>query len=288
MEISTALIQQLRNETGAGIVDCKNALVEKNGDLTAAQEWLRIKGISKACKKSGRSVGEGVIEVSAVGGFGVIVEINSETDFVARSNDFQNLVINTVEKAINNQITSLNALAEFPLEKGTISDYVLQVAGKVGENVLLRKFAAVSVCLGVVASYLHSPSGPSLGKIGVLLALQSEACVKSLEEIGKKIAMHVAAANPQYINRLQVSQEAIRREQAVLTEQAATSGKPQAVIEKMVEGRLEKFLEDIVLEEQDFILQPGTKIKDFLKAEAERLGSPIVITEMICFRLGKE
>jgi elongation factor Ts len=217
-------------------------------------------------------------------GYGVIIEMNSETDFVARNQDFQDLVQEVLSTAVSHKVDALEPLLSTVFGKDTLKERILEIAGKVGENLILRRISFLSVDPGVVVSYIHSPSGT--GRVGVLLALNSGADPKELYALGKKIAMHIAASNPVYIRSSEVPVEVIARERAVLSEQAASSGRPEAVIEKMVEGRLQKFFSEIALEEQDFICEPGKKVKEILQDEEKKLGTSIQVTGMVRYALG--
>ena len=286
--LSMGHVQHLRQETGARIVDCKEALLAVNGNLEEAKEWLRKKGMASGAKKTQRVAGEGVIAVRAENGFGVLLEINCETDFVARSSDFQEFAYAVVDLAMEHKVSTLDELCELKTQRIPVKEKVLELAGKVGENVLLRRMATEWIDPGVVVPYTHSPLSVSLGKMGVLVALRSEGKADDLFEVGKKIAMHIAAANPHCISIDQVDEGVVLKERAFLLEQIQGDGRPPEILEKMVQGRLRKFFEMSVLEEQDFVCAPEKKVKTFLKEEEERLGKSIRVAHFVRFMLGSE
>ena len=252
MAITAALVKELRERTGAGMMDCKKALVETDGDIEAAVDWLRTKGLAAAAKKAGRVTAEGLVALSAAGNKGALVELNAETDFVARNDQFQALVGQMADAAIENG-SSLDALNAASLPDGkSISQSIVDAISTIGENMSLRRAAQLSVSEGVVASYMHNATAPNKGKIGVIVGMQSSGNAERLAEVGKQVAMHVAASNPLALNRESVDQEDVVRERAVLVEQAKASGRPDNIIEKMVDGRMRKFYEESVLLEQAF------------------------------------
>lgn len=283
MTISIAQVQKLRQETGAGIVDCRKALDSTGGEMEEAREWLRKNGIASGLKKATRVAGDGVIGALARGTNGVILEVNSETDFVARSDDFKRFVAGTLEQALAHNVISLEDLLPLAQESA------LALAGKVGENVVLRRVARVSVSQGVVVSYIHGSSG----KIGVLVALESSGKAVELHEVGKKIAMHIAASHPQYCTIDQVPEAVIRKEREFLSEQASDllNSPVQAKVNgglRQVEAGMRKFFQTTVLEQQSFVFDSEIKVEDFLSQESTRLGCSIAIVQFVRFALGTE
>lgn len=286
-EISTALVRDLREKTGAGMMDCKKALIETKGDLEEAIDWLRKKGLAAAAKKAGRIAAEGLVGVVTSENTGAIVEINAETDFIARNDTFQLFVKQTSLVALEKEyhVSSLKA--------APIGDYASLEAGLthliavIGENINLRRVSRLSVDQGVVSSYMHSAVVPNLGKIGVLVALESTGNIEKLNELGKKIAMHIAASAPLALEIGEVDPALLEREKSVLIDQARTSGRPEEIIQKMVEGRVAKFYEEIVLLEQPFVMDGKTKISQIVENTAKEIGAPIKITGFIRYALGE-
>ena len=287
-EVTAALVKELREKTGAGMMDCKRALGDSGGDLEAAVDWLRKKGLSAAAKKAGRIAAEGLIGVATRGPVGAVVEVNSETDFVARNKDFQSFV-QTVSKLAVDGDGELESLTEtdFPNTGRTVEAELTQLISTIGENIVLRRIKRLSTGEGGVFSYVHNTLGPGLGKIGVLVTLASSASADQLAGLGKQLAMHVAAANPLYLEIASVPRAALDREREVLREQARTSGKPEAVIEKMVEGRLRKFYEEFVLLEQIFVVDQETKISKVVEQAGKTAGAPIRVASFARFALGE-
>ena len=287
-EVTAALVKELREKTGAGMMDCKRALGDSGGDLEAAVDWLRKKGLSAAAKKAGRIAAEGLIGVATRGPVGAVVEVNSETDFVARNKDFQSFV-QTVSKLAVDGDGELESLREtdFPNTGRTVEAELTQLISTIGENIVLRRIKRLSTGEGGVFSYVHNTLGPGLGKIGVLVTLASSASADQLAGLGKQLAMHVAAANPLYLEIASVPRAALDREREVLREQARTSGKPEAVIEKMVEGRLRKFYEEFVLLEQIFVVDQETKISKVVEQAGKTAGAPIRVASFARFALGE-
>lgn len=286
--ITAATVKELRDKTGAGMMDCKAALNETKGDMEAAVDWLRAKGLAKAAKKAGRVAAEGLIGLATKGKEAALVEVNSETDFVARNETFQEMVRTIAADAIaaKGDIDKLSN-AKYGGGKATVADQVKELIGSIGENMSLRRSAYLGVKQGTVASYMHNVLSPGLGKIGVIVALQSSGNEDALNAFGKQVAMHIAAANPQSINVGSLDPALIERERAVLTEQAKESGKPAAVIEKMVEGRIRKFYEEVVLLSQAFVHDPETTVEKALKNAEQSAGAPIEITGFYRFALGE-
>jgi elongation factor Ts len=287
-EISPALVKELREKTGAGMMDCKKALNETNGNVENAVDWLRKKGLAAAAKKAGRVAAEGLVGVATSGTMGAAVEINAETDFVARNDQFQTLVKKVTEIAAQKD-HSLADLKNAPYEgeSPTVDTEITRLIAVIGENMNLRRVTRLSVNKGVVSSYIHNATAPGLGKIGVLVALESEANPEKLNELGKKIAMHIAAANPIALNIEDVDASAVDRERNVLVEQARASGRPEDIIQKMVEGRLRKYYEEVVLVEQTFVLDGQTKVSQVVEATAKELGKPIQLTGFVRYALGE-
>ncbi|MPZ10448.1 MAG: elongation factor Ts [Kiloniellaceae bacterium] len=287
-EITAALVKELRETSGAGMMDCKKALTESGGDLEAAVDWLRKKGLAAAAKKAGRVAAEGLIGVAAEGTRGAVVEVNSETDFVARNEGFQDFVRKVADVAleVGGDIEALKA-AKFPGSGNALADELTNMIAKIGENMSLRRAAGVSVGDGVVCPYIHNQTAPGLGKIGVLVGLESTGDKAKLEALGKQLAMHVAAAHPQALDRSSVDASAIERERDVLSDQARASGKPEEIIAKMVEGRLRKFYEEVCLLEQIFVIDGETKVSKVLEAAAKELGAPVSIAGFVRIQLGE-
>lgn len=287
-EISATLVKALRDKTNAGMMDCKKALLETEGDIEAAVDWLRKKGLAAAAKRSGRIASEGLIGVAVTGSRGAIVEVNSETDFVARNALFQDFVAKVAGIAADLQ-GDLAALkqASWPETGRPISDELTHLAATIGEHITLRRVDTIRVDQGVISSYVHNAQAPGVGRIGVLLALEAAGRNAELEDLGRKLAMHVAAANPLAVSRTEVPGEAVERERAVLVEQARASGKPETVAHKMVEGRLVKFYEDVCLLEQAFVMDPQAKVGALLDAAAKDFGAPLQIRRFIRYALGE-
>ena len=289
-QITAALVGELRQKTGAGMMDCKKALAETDGDLEAAIDWLRKKGLSAAAKKAGRAATEGLGGVAGGDKAAALVEVNAETDFVARNDQFKSFVKNAAGLALAND-GSLEAVrtAGYPGEAVTAEGKLTSLIATIGENMALRRATSLSVPAGVVASYVHNEIevGSGLGKIGVLVALTSDADPAKLNELGRKLAMHVAAANPQALNAESLDPEVVERERAIFSDQARASGKPENIIEKMVEGRIRKFYEEAVLLEQVFVMDNETKIKDVVARAAKELGKSVEVTGFVRMALGE-
>jgi elongation factor Ts len=287
-EITAALVKDLREKTGAGMMDCKKALNETAGDIEAAVDWLRKKGLSAAAKKAGRVAAEGLVGVAASGGKGAVVEINAETDFVARNDTFQALVRGTTELAlgIGADLDKIKAAA-FPGAGRSVADQLTHLIATIGENMSLRRARVLNVDPGVVVTYVHNQLMPGLGKIGVLVALESGAPADKLAALGKQLAMHVAAANPQSVSVADLDPKAIERERNILVEQARASGRPENIIEKMVEGRLRKFYEEVVMTEQVFVVDGETRVSKVIEKAAEDAGAPIKLAGFVRFALGE-
>ena len=285
--ISASTVKDLREKTGAGMMDCKKALAETNGDLEAAVDWLRKKGLAAAAKKSGRVAAEGLVAVAGTGTAAAIVEINAETDFVARNEQFQAFVKTAAELAVaSTDIESLKA-AQYPGTGRTVADELTQLIATIGENMTMRRSQTLTVSQGLVATYIHGALQPGLGKIGVIVALESAAPADKLAEFGKQLAMHIAAASPEALHTTDVDQTKLDRERDVLSEQARASGKPEEIIAKMVDGRLRKYYEEVVLHEQLSVLDGETKIAKLIETAGKAAGSPIKVTGFVRYKLGE-
>jgi elongation factor Ts len=287
-EITAALVKELREKTGAGMMDCKRALGETSGDLEAAVDWLRKKGLAAAAKKAGRVAAEGLVGVATRGAVGAVVEVNSETDFVARNDIFQHFVRAVTELALEtgDDVAKL-AGAAFPGTGRSVGEELTHMIATIGENMALRRVRRLAVSEGGVHAYVHNALAPGLGKIGVLVALESRADAAKLGPVAKQLAMHVAAAKPDYLDIASVDGAALERERNVLREQARASGKPEAIIEKMVEGRLRKFYEEVVLLEQTYVIDGETRVTKVLDAAAKELGAPVRVAGFVRFALGE-
>lgn len=287
-EITAALVKELREKTGAGMMDCKKALNETAGDVEAAIDWLRKKGLAAAAKKAGRVAAEGLVAIASAGTKGVAVEVNAETDFVGRNDQFQGFVSGVAQVALTKgaDVEVLKA-AEFPGAGKSVADQLTAMIATIGENMNLRRAIVLEVSQGVVAGYMHAATAPGLGKIGVLVALESAGDTAKLEALGKQIAMHVAAANPLFLDSASVDKAALERETAVLTEQAKASGKPAEVIEKMVQGRIRKYYEEVCLLDQVFVIDQENKISKVVENAGKELGTPVKLTAFARFALGE-
>jgi elongation factor Ts len=286
MAITAQMVKELREKTGAGMMDCKTALQETNGDLEAAVDWLRTKGLAKAAKKAGRVASEGLIAIADGGNRAAMVELNSETDFVSRNEQFQNLARSVAEAALKTD-GSLERVLAAEISGKSVEDAVTGAVATIGENMTLRRTAMLSVGEGVVASYIHAAVAPGLGKIGVLVGLRSAGDPQKLTALGRQIAMHVAAANPLAVDVDRLDAETVSRERAVFAQQARESGKPENIIEKMVEGRLRKFYEEAVLLKQVFVIDGERSVETVLQDAAKDVGGPVTLTDFVAFRLGE-
>ncbi|MEM9358768.1 MAG: translation elongation factor Ts [Pseudomonadota bacterium] len=289
--ISASMVKELRTSTGAGMMDCKNALTENNGDMEAAIDWLRKKGLSKAAKKSDRVAAEGLVGVTASGTSGAVVEVNSETDFVARNEQFQDLVAQVAELSTDagGDVDKLLA-ASYPSGGGSVDDVLKETIATIGENMTVRRSATLSVGDGVVSEYVHNAvSGrKNLGKIGVLVGLESAADKDKLSAFGRQLAMHIAAAAPLAMSIDELDGAAIDKERAIYLEQAKESGKPKEIIEKMVEGRLRKeFFQQVVLPQQTFVIDGKATVEQAVKNAEKEIGAPIKIAGFVRFALGE-
>ena len=278
--ITASMVKDLREKTGAGMMDCKQALSESNGDVDAAVDWLRAKGLSKAAKKSDRVAAEGLIGVTASATKGAVVEVNAETDFVARNDQFQEMVrnITSLTPEVGADVAGLLS-ATYPGKSVTVEDQIKEAIATIGENMTLRRAAVVEVSEGVVAPYVHNKIADDLGKIGVLVALESSGDKEKLMAFGRQLAMHVAAAAPLALTSDELDAETIDKERAIYLEQAQASGKPQDIIEKMVEGRLRKeYFQQVVLLQQTFVIDGKASVEQAVKEAEKDIGAPIKIT----------
>jgi elongation factor Ts len=287
-EITASLVKELREKTGAGMMDCKKALGETQGDLEKAVDWLRTKGLSAAAKKAGRVAAEGLVGVVASGTRGAIIEVNAETDFVGRNDLFQKFVADSAKLALDNggDLAKV-AAAPYPGTGRDVQGELTHLIATIGENMSLRRAGMLSVSDGVVASYMHNKVAPDLGKIGVLVALESTGDKTKLEALAKQLAMHVASANPQSLTVADLDKAAVERERAVLTEKAGQSGKAADIVAKMVEGGIRKFHQEVVLLEQAFIMDGKTKVSKVVDDAAKQVGAPVRLAGYLRFGLGE-
>lgn len=286
-EVTASMVKDLREKTGAGMMDAKKALIEMAGDMEAAVDWLRKKGLATAAKKSGRTAAEGLVAVAISGNKAAVLEVNAETDFVSRNDQFQSFVTKAATLALEAK-NDIAALANAGFEAGkTVQEKLTNLIATIGENMSLRRTETLEVKNGVVVGYVHNAISPGLGKIGVLVALESTGDKAKLEALGKQIAMHVAAANPQFLDSASVTPEAIEREKNVIRDTAKASGKPADIIEKMLEGRMRKFYEEICLLDQVFVMDGETKISKVLENAAKDAGAPVTLAGYVRFQLGE-
>jgi elongation factor Ts len=285
--ITAEMVKDLREKTGAGMMDCKTALSESGGDVEVAVDWLRKKGISKAAKKAGRVAAEGLIAVAVAGHTGALVEVNSETDFVARNESFKAFSKEAASLALETAHDVDRLMSARMAAGATVQETLTELIAKIGENMSVRRATALSVSPGVVVSYVHNAVAPELGKIGVLVALQSEGSAEKLQALGKQIAMHVAAASPLALNESQLPADVVAREREVQRELARQSGKPENVIDKMIEGRMRKFYEESVLLSQVFVIDGETQVAKVVERVAKEIGAPIEVTGFARFAVGE-
>lgn len=287
MSISAAQVKELRELSGAGMMDCKTALNETGGDMEAAVDWLRKKGISKADKKADRTAAEGLIGVDAGVREAVVVEVNSETDFVGRNAAFQEIVRNVAKVALAYGDTEAVAVAKYPGSEKSVTDTIKDAVGTIGENMTFRRSAKLSVPEGAVATYVHNSVADNVGKLGVLVAIETTGNHDAARAFARQVAMHVAATNPLALTPEEVDATAVEREKAIFADQARQSGKPEAIIEKMVEGRMRKFFEEVVLLKQAFVLNPDLTVEAALKDAEKQIGAPAKISGYVRFALGE-
>jgi elongation factor Ts len=284
--ITASMVKDLRDKTGAGMMDCKNALNETDGDMEAAIDWLRKKGISKAAKKAGRAAAEGLVGVAVDANTGVLLEVNAETDFVARNEEFKTFVKDASQLALK-EGGNLEKLLASPMGSSTVQHTLTEMVAKIGENMSVRRAAALSVDPGVVAAYVHNPASPELGKIGVLVGLKSTADKTKLSALAKQLAMHVAAAAPLALTQAHMDKAVVEREYAIQKDLALQSGKPEAVVEKMMEGRMRKYYEETVLLQQTFVIDGETQISKLIEKASKDLGAPVEIEGFVRFQVGE-
>jgi elongation factor Ts len=290
-EITAALVKELRDKSGVGMMDCKKALIETGGDIEASIDWLRAKGLSKAAKKADRVAAEGLIALAlctdGAGMVGAAIELNAETDFVARNDLFQKAARDVATTALDVD-GDVHALIHTAMPDGqTVSEMIGNLIATIGENMLVRRSARFVVPEGVVAAYVHNATAPDLGRIGVLVALESAGAHDRLTDVGRKIGMHIAATSPLALTPEEVDPAAAERERAIFTEQAESSGKPANVIEKMVEGRMRKFYEEVVLLKQAFVMDPDLTVEAYVAKAAKEIGAPIKVTGFVRLALGE-
>ena len=286
--ISASMVKDLREKTGAGMMDCKSALTENAGDMEAAIDWLRTKGLAKAAKKAGRIAAEGLVAVATSGTRGAVVEVNSETDFVARNEGFQTMVRDISRLALESGGNhAALAASKYPGSDKSVGEYVTEMIATIGENMNLRRSAGLDVSQGVVASYVHNQIADGLGKIGVLVALESSGDAAKLTAFGRQVAMHVAATNPLALTPADLPADVIERERAIFAEQARESGKPEEIIQKMVDGRMRKFYEEAVLLSQTFVVDGENTVEKAAKLAEADVGAPIRIAGFLRFGLGE-
>ncbi|GLQ23431.1 elongation factor Ts [Algimonas ampicilliniresistens] len=286
MAITAAMVKELRDKTSAGMMDCKKALNETNGDMDAAVDWLRTKGIAKADKKASRVAAEGLVAATTKGTKGVVVEVNSETDFVARNDIFQATVAKIATRGLD--VDSSEALASTELEGGkTVTEYLSELVGKIGENMTFRRMETLEVSEGIVASYIHNSVATDMGKIGVLVALESSGDVSKLDDLAKKIAMHVAATAPLANTVEDLDATLVSKEREMLKAEALESGKPENIVDKMVDGRMQKFFKESVLATQIFVMDGERSIEKVLEDEGKALGADIKLTGFVRMAVGE-
>ena len=286
-QITASLVKDLREKTGAGMMDCKKALSETDGNVEAAVDWLRKSGLAAAAKKASRVAAEGLVAVNASGNVGAAIEVNAETDFVSRNSEFQSFVSTVAGIALDKgEDTDAILNADFG-NSSTVQDTLTSLISTIGENMNLRRAQSLSVSSGVVSSYVHNATAPGLGRIAVLLALESTGDVAVLEGVGKQLAMHVAAASPRWATVDEVDQAELERERTILTDQAKDSGKPEEIIAKMVEGRLRKFYEETVLLEQVSVIDGESKISKTLEQAGQDAGAPVTLKGFVRYVLGE-
>jgi len=284
--ITATMVKDLRDKTGAGMMDCKKALNETNGDPEAAIDWLRKSGAMKAAKKASRAAADGLVGIAVSGNTGALVEVNAETDFVARNDEFKDFVKSAAQIGLK-EGGDLEKLLAAPHGGSNVSQVLTELVAKIGENMSVRRTVVLSVNPGVVAAYVHNPAAPDLGKIGVLVALKSDAPADKLNPLAKQIAMHVAAANPLALTVEHMDKALVEREYAVQKDLALQSGKPEAVVEKMMEGRMRKFYEETVLLQQTFVIDGETQITKLLEKASKDFGASVAIEGFVRFQVGE-
>lgn len=286
-EISASLVKELREKSGAGMMDCKKALAETNGDVEAAMDYLRKKGLASAAKKAGRAAAEGLVSVATSGAVGVILELNAETDFVARNDQFQALLTKATDAALAKKLNTVDAVKAADIGGATVEAGLTELIANIGENMTLRRVGLVEVSQGVVAAYVHNALVPNRGKIGVLVGLESTGDKAKLETLGRQIAMHIAAQRPEALDIASLDKDMVARERAVHADKAKASGKPADIVEKMVEGSMRKYYEQVVLLEQAYIMDDKMKVSAVVEAAAKDAGAPVKLAGYIRFELGE-
>lgn len=286
-QITAAMVKELRDTSGAGMMDCKTALQENDGDIEAAVDWLRTKGLAKAAKKSSRVASEGLVGATSQGNSGTVVEVNSETDFVARNELFQTMVndIVAVAASVGGDFDKLKT-TEYPGAGKSVEEHVSEMVGTIGENMSVRRSTSLSVEQGAVASYIHNSVAPGLGKIAVLVAIETTGDAAAAEAFGRQVAMHIAAINPLALTQEEIPADVVERERAVYSEQARESGKPENIIEKMVDGRMRKFFEESVLLSQTFVVDGENSVAKAAELAAADVGAPVTIAGFVRYELG--
>ena len=286
-EITAASVKELRERTGAGMMDCKKALAENQGEMEASVDWLRAKGLAAAAKKAGRTAAEGLVGVAVTGTRGAVVEVNSETDFVAKNEQFQEFVrdVSNLALGVGGDVDALKGAA-YP-SGGTVEEKLTENIAMIGENQSLRRTALLEVGEGVVVSYVHNAAAPNMGKIGVLVALESTALADTLTALGKQLAMHIAAANPLALDADGLDEDLLARERGIAVEKARESGKPANIVEKMVDGTMAKFAKENALLSQLFVIDGKTPVADVVAAASKDAGAPITLKAFERFQLGE-
>ena len=287
MSVTAALVKELREKSGAGMMDCKKALAETDGDMETAIDWLRTKGLATAAKKSGRVASEGLVSFAVDGTRGAVIELNAETDFVARNTEFQEFASTLAGLALDSGDIDALSAADYPGTGRNVAEELTHKIATIGENMSLRRMASLSVGSGSIVSYMHNATAPGLGRIGVLVALESTAGADVLEGLGKQIAMHIAATSPASLSVDDLDPESVQRERDVLIEQAKASGKPQEIAEKMVQGRMKKYYQEVVLLEQTSVIDGETRIADVVDNAGKDAGADIALTGYVRFNLGE-
>ena len=288
MAITAAQVKELREMTGAGMMDCKAALDTTGGDIEAAVDWLKTKGLAKAAKKAGRVAAEGLIGLAVGDRRGAVVEVNSETDFVARNERFQGLVLTIADLALTHgESVEALAAAPYPGTGRTVAEEITEAISKIGENMSLRRSAVVSVDAGVVGSYVHAAVGEGVGKIGILVGLSTTGDAAAIGGVARQIAMHIAASNPLAISPDRLDPDTVARERSIFVEKAKASGKPAEIVDKMVDGQLRKYYEEVCLLSQVFVIDGETRIETVLKNAETAAGAPVTVTEFVRFAIGE-
>lgn len=286
-EVTASMVKELREKSGAGMLDCKKALAENNGDIDAAMDFLRKKGLASAAKKSSRAAAEGLVSVAANGNTGVIIELNAETDFVARNDQFQTFLSQLTDAALSTKTGDVEALKKLQVAGKTAEEGLTELIANIGENMTLRRSQLLSVPNGVVATYVHNALQPNRGKIGVLVALESTGDAAKLGALGRQLAMHIAAARPEALTVEELNPETVARERAVHADKATQSGKPADIVEKMVEGSMRKYYEQVVLMNQTYIIDGENKISAVIEKAAKDIGAPVKLAQYVRFELGE-